>query len=371
VFRIITLDDLNSGEIFNNDSERNTWIFKANNVTDFAFAFSDHYLWDGVTATKTSVSDEKIFLQAIYPSDSTDFKNVAGISKNLVRYFSEELPGINFPNQSFIAFNNGRVGGGMEFPMMINDGSPDNIDRTVDLTAHEMAHQYFPFLVGTNEKKYAFMDEGWAVMIPFNFMEKFAGINTRLIGTVANYEMIAGTEDDIAPMIISNSLSYGSYRNAAYNRPAIAYEFLNDMLGDKLFVKALQEYIKRWNGKHPGPYDMFFTFNEITGQNLNWFWNPWFFDFGYPDLAIVKVEIENTNAKILIRKNGNVPTPVYLKIIYQDGSEDEIYHSTEVWKDGKEILEISVELTGILNEIQLGRLTIPDSNRDNNIYLAH
>ena len=371
VFRIITSNDLISGDIFNNHSKINTWIFKANSVTDFAFAFSDHYLWDGVTITKFSDRDEKIFLQAIYPSDSTDFKDVAEISKNLVRYFSEVMPGIDFPFTSFVAFNNGRTGGGMEFPMMINDGSPDSFDRTVDLTAHEMAHQYFPFLVGTNEKKYAFMDEGWAVMLPFNYMKKFEGINTRLISTVANYEIVAGTEDDIAPMIISNSLSYGSYRNAAYNRPAMAYELLNDMLGDKLFVTALREYIKRWKGKHPGPYDMFFTFNDITGQNLNWFWTPWFFDFGYPDLAIDKVEIENTSAKILIRKNGSVPTPVHLKLIYQDETEDEIYQSSEVWKDGKEIFEISVELKGILNEIQLGSLTIPDSNRDNNIYLVH
>jgi len=371
VVRMINSDDLNSSEIFNNSNGTNTWIFKAIDVTDFAFAFSDHYLWDGVTTTKTSMSDEKIFLQAIYPSDSTDFKDVAEISKNLVRYFSEEMPGINFPSQSFVAFNNGRVGGGMEFPMMINDGSPDSFDRTVDLTSHEMAHQYFPFYVGTNEKKYAFMDEGWAVMIPFNYMEKFAGINARLISTVANYEMIAGTEDDIAPMIISNSLSYGSYRNAAYNRPAIAYEILNDMLGDKLFVEALQEYINRWKGKHPGPYDMFFTFNDVTGQNLSWFWKPWFFDFGFPDLAIDKVEIENTSARIKIRKNGNVPTPVYIKLIYVDETEDEYYYSTDVWKDGNQIFEISVELTGILNEIQLGSLTIPDSNRENNIFLVH
>ena len=371
VVRIISSDDLNSDEIFNDDDEINTWQYKANNVTDFAFAFSDHYLWDGVTNTKSANSDEKIFLQAIYPSDSNNFKYVAGISKNLVRYFSEEMPGINFPSQSFVAFNNGRIGGGMEFPMMINNGSQELIDNTVSLAAHEMAHQYFPFFVGTNEKKYAFMDEGWAVMLPFNYMEKFAGINARLISTVANYEMIAGTEDDIAPMIISTSLDYGSYRNSAYNRPAIAYEFLNEMLGDKLFVEALQEFIKRWTAKHPGPYDLFFTFNEVTGRNLNWFWKPWFFDFGFPDLAIDKVEIENTTAKIKIRKNGSVPTPVYIKLIYVDKTEDEYYYSTVVWKDGNEIFEISVELSGLLNEINLGSLTIPDSNRENNTYLVH
>jgi aminopeptidase N len=143
------------------------------------------------------------------------------------------------------------------------------------------------------------------------------------------------------------------------------------MLGDELFVKALQEFIIRWEGKHPTPYDMFFTFNDVTGQDLTWFWKPWFFDFGYPDLAIDKVQSENNKAKILIRKIGNVPTPINLKMIYQDGNEDEYYYSTGIWKSNDLFFEIEIELKGTLNEIQLGSLTIPDSNRENNLYLVH
>jgi len=124
--------------------------------------------------------------------------------------------------------------------MMINDGSTDIWENTVALTAHELAHQYFPFYVGTNEKKYAFMDEGWAVMLPYKFMQKLAGINSRLISTVSNYEYLAGTEDDIPMMIPSLSLPYNSYRNSAYDKSSIAYELLRDMLGDELFLKLFK-----------------------------------------------------------------------------------------------------------------------------------
>jgi hypothetical protein len=371
VIKIITSDDLTSNKIYNNEDAKNTWIFKANNVTDFAFAYSDHYLWDGVKSEIKNINDENIFIQAVYPTESPDFNNVAEVSKNLVNYFSTVMPGINYPCPSLVAFNNGKSGGGMEFPMMINDGSPDNMESTIGLTAHEMAHQYFPFFVGTNEKKYAFMDEAWAVLLPFKYMEEYAGINSRLISTVGNYEYLAGTEDDIPPMVTSLSLTYTSYRNSAYNRSSISYEILRDMLGDEIFLKSLQIFINRWKGKHPTPYDYFFTFNNVTGQDLSWFWEPWYFDYGYPDLAIDEVQNENGRIKISIRNIGTIPTPVKLKIIYENETSEDIYYSAGVWKDKNEIFIVEVEQTAILKEIQLGDIIIPDSNRDNNIYLVH
>jgi hypothetical protein len=371
VIRIITSDDLNDSEIYNTYKATNTWKFKAASVTDFAFAFSDHYLWDGIRTFTDSLNDKQFFVQAIYPVESTDFNLVAEIGGTLVNYFSKIQPAINYPASSLVIFNNGRSGGGMEFPMIINDGSPDEIESTVALTAHEMAHQYFPFFVGTNEQKYAFMDEAWAVMLPFKYMQEFAGINSRLLSTVANYEYLAGTEEDIPPMVTSLSLPYVSYRNSAYNRPSIAYETLRDFLGDELFIRALKEYIHRWNGKHPTPYDFFFTFENVTGQNLSWFWKPWFFDFGYPDLAIKKVEAVDSKTQITIQRLGNVPIPIKLKLIYENESSEEIYYSADIWKEGIEEFKIEHETVQVLKEIQLGDVTIPDSNRENNIFLVH
>jgi len=370
VVRIITADDINSPYTFRSKTSTNTWIFKAADVTDFAFVFSDHYLWDGVNVEIDI--DKNVFVQAIYPEQSPDFHDVAGISKDLIINYSNDVPGINFPFPSFIAFNNGRTsGGGMEFPMMINDGSYDIKENTISLTAHEIAHQYFPFYVGTNEQKYAFMDEGWASTLPFNYMENLTGKNSRLIGSVKVYENIAGTEDDVPPILSSVFLSYSSYRNSGYDRPSIAYYFLYDMLSKEIFLEALQEFINRWNGKHPTPYDFFFTFNEVTRQNLNWFWKPWFFETGYPDLKIDDVSVNDKKVKIKIKKVGIVPTPVKVALTYEDDYKETFYYTTEVWMDGKDSITIEVELKGILKEITLGDISIPDSNRDNNLFVVH
>lgn len=372
VVRIVNSNDLNLMPVYKNDKNKNTWIYKANDVNDFAFALSDEYLWDGLKTLADSSNPKTVFIQAVYPVNSPDFPEVAEICKKLITYFSYEMPGIKFPFTSFVAFNNGKSGGGMEWPMMINDGSPDIIENTVALTAHEMVHQYFPFYVGTNEKKYAFMDEGWAVMLIFKYMEKLMGINSRLISNSGNYSYLAGTEDDIPAMITSHSLTYTAYRNSAYDRSSIAYETLRDMLGDEIFLKSLKEFINRWNGKHPTPYDFFFTFNEVTGENLNWFWNPWFFESGFPDLAIDKVmQTDDSKVKITIKKVGNIPTPVQLKVTYENGSSEEYYFTAGIWKEGDDIFTTEITIPDVLKEIELGDIRIPDSNRDNNLYLAH
>jgi hypothetical protein len=373
VIRIITKSDVeNSDIIYNDEEDKNTWHYKAENVTDFAFALSDHYLWDGVSVIRDTAENKKTFVQSVYPIDSPDFYEVAEISKELVKYFSIEMPGITFPFSSFVAFNNGGSnGGGMEFPMIINDGSTDLYENTVALTAHEMAHQYFPFYVGTNEKKYAFMDEGFAVMLPFKHMEKIAGFNARLANNVSSYETIAGTEDDIPPMIPSVSQSYTAYRNSAYNRSSIAYEILRDMLGDEVFLESIQEFIISWSGKHPGPHDLFFTFNKISGQNLNWFWKPWFFNFGYPDLKFERVTFEEGKANVIIKNNGTVPVPVKLELTYEDESTETYYFKADVWKESNNTFSTEISLNGILREIKLGDIYIPDTNRENNTFLVH
>ena len=371
VVRIITSDDIESSSVFNNDKSRNSWNYKADRVTDFAFAISDHYLWDGLRTVVDSNSNYSVFVQAVYPADSPDFHEVVEISKKLITYFSNDMPGIKFPFPSFTAFNNGRSGGGMEFSMMINDGSPEILEHTVSLTAHEMAHQYFPFYVGTNEKKYAFMDEGWAVMLIFKYMENMTGFNSRLARNVAVYQDLAGTEDDIPGIIPSLSQTYSAYRNSAYDRSSIAYEILRDMLGDKLFLESLQEYIHIWKGKHPTPYDFYFTFNKVTGQDLNWFWNPWFFEIGYPDLAIDKVSIQQGKATIKIESVGNIPVPIKLTVYYEDDSSEMFYYKADVWRSSIRTFITEIELTGILKEIRLGDINIPDSNRENNLYLVH
>ena len=368
VVRIIMEEDLAGGNIFNNSNEFNTWKFKADYVTDFSFALSDHYLWDGVSVIVDSATNRKVFVDAAYKIESEDFYDVADISIKSIQYFSFEMPGVPFPYPCLTAFNGS---GGMEFPMMINDGSASTLAGTVGVTSHEIAHTYFPFYMGINERKYAFMDEGWAVMLPFDFQERMVEENYPIRRNVSSYQRFAGNETEMPPMIPSVLLKGSSYRTAAYSRPGLAYDYLREVLGDELFTEALQEFIKRWNGKHPLPYDMYNTFNEVTGQDLNWYWQPWFFERGHPDLAIDRVVQQEEKIQVFISKEGSIPIPIKLKIVFEDGTETELNHTAAVWKNGNKEFIVEHPSDKPVKEIILGSPDIPDTDSENNLVVIH
>jgi aminopeptidase N len=169
-------------------------------------------------------------------------------------------------------------------------------------------------------------------------------------------------------MILSSSLKGNSYRPAAYTRPAMAYQELRNYLGDDKFKSAIQEYINRWHGKHPVPFDFFFTFNNVAGENLDWFWKPWFFELGYPDLGIKEVVKDNGNLFVTIEKIGSIPVPVSIKVHYLNGDEKIITRKIDVWKNKKEI-KLDLENETQIERIQLGGIEIPDVNSVNNYYV--
>lgn len=369
VVKIIKPEDLENKNITKGD-QAHSWVFKANKVPDFAFATSDQYLWDAATYKQKEKAAPDVFISSAYDVQSEDFYEVADISLASVRYFSEEMPAIPFPYPAITIFNGS---GGMEFPMMVNDGSMRRKSATVHVTTHEIAHMYFPFLTGTNERKYAWMDEGWAVMLPLGVQKQLAEYKP-LVQAVENYEQYAGHELEVPLMISSINLGGNTYREAyrnhAYYRSAVAYYLLNDFLGEELFLEALQAFISRWRGKHPIPFDFFFTFNEITGEDLNWFWKPWFYEKGYPDLSIKSVEIKKNKVEVLVRKNGRFPVPVQLNMIFEDGSSDMVYHSCDTWKEGHTVQAYSLDNPDQkkVKRIVLGSDTIPDVNDFNNYY---
>ena len=368
VVHIITQDDLEKGNI-TKENEKNTWHFKAEDVTDFAFATSNHFLWDAGSVVVDSKTGRRTLVSAAYRKQAEDFPEVAGIAMKSIKYFSTQIPGVPFPYPKLTVVN-GAPGGGMEYPMMVNDYSAPSNRRTVGVTSHEIAHTYFPFYMGTNEQKYAFMDEGWAETLPVEIQHKLGKYDpTEMIATV--YSRFAGNESDMPMMVPSTLLNGFSYVVSAYYRPASAYLTLKDMLGKKLFLKALHQYIDEWHGKHPIPYDFFYTFNKVTGQNLDWFWKPWFFEFGAPDVAIKNVTEENGKINIEVEKVGKIPIPVAAKIYYKDGSVDSTYNSAMIWKDGNKTYSIEFNSDKPFNKVEIGNKDIPDVNKKNNIYIKN
>jgi aminopeptidase N len=171
-------------------------------------------------------------------------------------------------------------------------------------------------------------------------------------------------------MIPSIQLRGSAYGIASYVRPAMAYTLLRDVMGEQVFRKALREYMARWNGKHPLPSDFFFTFNDVAGEDLAWFWKPWFYEQGYPDLAIQNVNMQPGAVEVTVQRVGNMPVPVHLRYVYEDGTSETHVEGTSIWKDGRRQTVIRKNTNKPIRLIDLGSLEIPDVNLDNNSWQA-
>jgi hypothetical protein len=363
VINIINKEDLAKGNIFNQETKYNIWHYKAENVTDFAFAMSGSYLWDAVSLRVEE--GRNVLISAAYNPDSQDFYEVAEISRVTIDMLSNDFPAVPFPYPRFTVFNGS---GGMEYPMMANDGTRYSKSSTVNVTSHEISHTYFPFYVGTNEKKYAWMDEGWAQVLPIKIQDSLAEGNDQAYRNVSRYLFNAGGEMEMPMMTPSNLLTYPTLGTASYFRPAVAYLILRDILGEEVFGNALREYIDRWKGKHPMPYDFFFTFNDVTGENLDWFWKLWFFERGYPDLAIKDVMHTGSKVKIIVERVGLLPIPIELKLIADDFSEIIIHNDASIWKNGDKEIIIKKDTNKKIIKVELGSILIPDVNKKNNVF---
>eukprot|EP01132_Coremiostelium_polycephalum_P017808 gene17808-21283_t len=154
--------------------------------------------------------------------------------------------------------------------------------------------------------------------------------------------MDPSTEEDQPVISLSSQLSGPGYGNNAYVKPSLAYLGMKDMLGDVLFKKALHEYMDRWNGKHPTPWDFFYSINDATKQDLNWYWNNWFFSNNYIDLAIEKVAIKGNQYTVSIKNTGGFAIPFDVKVIYEGGREEVLHQTPAIWKNNQKQVSVQV-----------------------------
>lgn len=363
VIRIITEEDYKNKSVLKS-SDKNTWHFIAENVPDFSFAACKSYLWDGVGA-KIDSDRNMVFTDAVYPIKNKFQDEVASFAKMSVEYFSNEWPAWPFPYPKITVFNGEQNrGGGMETPMMCNNGTYQNRIGQLGVTVHEISHTYFPFYMGTNERKYAWMDEGWATFLTYDLVKRSEPSEDELPGAVNSLNNSLGN-DFMIPMITpSYSVRTRGGGTMFYQQASVSYLILRDMLGDDLFKKCLHDYIYNWKGKHPIPYDFFFTFNRVAGEDLSWFWKPWFFEWGYPELSIKQI---NDNKEIIIEKLGNMPVPVDLKLTFEDGSGESFHKSAMAWKNGEGRVAFYNNTGKKIVKAELLTILGPDTNLKNNV----
>jgi hypothetical protein len=369
VIRIVGAQDYAGDSVIARPYGMNTWHFRASNLPDVAFALSDYYYWDASSVAIDSPA-RRVLTDACYQPQSEDFAEVAGFARDIIGFLSDSLPGVPYPYPAMTVFNGDTrgYGGGMEFPMIVNDGSSYSLSSAFDLTHHELAHTYFPFMMGINEHRYAFMDEGWASLLPSDLMAQRGYSSAPMAWNVMSYAGFAGNPEEEPLMTDANLLDGNAYYANAYYKPATAYHVLRGVMGDSLFKAALRTYLQRWSGKHPLPYDFFYTFDAVAGESLAWFWRPWFFETLGPDLALDIKRVKRKKVSLDVRNEGGLPLPIYLRITLDDGQKIRYQFPASVWKNGEQTFSFKEKMAAPVIEVDLGRGDVPDVDPDNNSY---
>ena len=344
----------------------NTWVWTARDISDVTFGLSDHYVWDAASVVVDAKAKRRASVQAAYADSTVDFRQSVKNAQFALGWFSNPAnwPGVAYPFPKMTAFQGFAD---MEYPMMVNDSPQQDPKFAQFVQDHEIAHTYFPFYMGINESRYAYMDEGWATTFELLIGRAENGQEAadklykqfRVNGWIRN----TNTAQDL-PIITPSSELKAGYGNNAYGKPSLSYLALKDMLGDALFKKALHAYMDRWHGKHPIPWDYFNSMNSASGQDLNWFFNNWFFSNGYIDLAVGPV----SGTSVTVNNVGGFAAPFDMQLEYTDGTRETLHQTAAVWRANQQQAVITVPKA--VKSVKLDGGIFMDANEKDNVSAA-
>lgn len=368
ILHIANEQEMKSG-IVTKQYDWNVWKFEAKNITDVCFGLSDHYLWDASSVIVDKKTNRRASIQAAYDIKGTDFVNSVKNNQYALDWFSNNWPGVPYPFSKMTAFQGFAD---MEYPMMCNDSQMGDPVFAQLVQDHEVAHTYFPFYMGINETRYAFMDEGWATtfeyLIGIAEHGKEAADNFYKEFRVKHYINDRSSEEDQPIITMSTQVSGAGYGNNSYGKASLFYLALKDLLGDDLFKKALHDYMDTWNGKHPIPWDYFNSFNTSTGKNLNWFFNNWFFTNNYLDIAVKGISADKK--MITVENIGGFAIPFDVVITYADKSKVILHQTPAIWEKNQKTAKIILKSAKKIAQIELDGGIFMDATPENNILLV-
>ena len=359
--------------------DKKTWKFIAENVRDFAFATSRKYILD-MMAVK--IGQDTVMAVSLYPREGNpmweDFSTITVVET--LKFYSDYT--FNYPYHKAVSVHAHRVG--MEYPMIcFNFGRP-NIDGSysddekfgmIGGIVHEIGHFFFPMIVNSDERQWAWMDEGINTFVQYLAEQEFGKKYPEIIYPYKNFpsdrgpaEMIVDymsvDQNYLAP-IMSNPENVYSLGPNAYGKPATALNILREtIMGRELFDYAFKKYSNRWKFKHPTPEDFFRTMEDASAVDLDWFWRGWFYTTDYVDIGIKEINQYYVSPnpseelkKLLIDEMG-IPRNSWRPLIFLDKFENDKENNKE-----KAPLDNSKLLNNYLNENyskeEISKLNIP------------
>ena len=338
-----------------------TWHYTATNVRDFAFAAGPNFRWD-------ASGYDGILIESLYRPAADKWPEVNRMGREAIKYFSEQWYRYPWSHATTVE---GPIEG-MEYPMLtFTPNSPAREDQQW-VIAHEFGHEWFPMTVGSNERLYPWMDEGFNSFIDLaNAAKYFSGtaygdsIEVHPLHLYADHAR-AGEEQPL----ITNPTQVHDLFWVGYQKPALMMQMLRyQVLGKDRFDAAFREYIKAWAFKHPTPADFFRVMRDESGMYLDWFWRSWIYTTARLDQAIDSVGARSDGgSNIYLSNRGTMVMPAELSIGFADGSQATVKLPIEMWNLGAEfVYRVPQKKRVGRAEVDPGR-SLPDVDRANNVW---
>ena len=314
-----------------------TWHFTARNVRDVAWAAAANFIWD-------ASGYDGVLIQSFYPPEANaDWARSTEYARHSIKHYSEKWFRYPYPTAINVA---GPVGG-MEYPM----------------------------IVGSNERLYAWMDEGFNTFINiYSTVAFYRDTAPRDRGNAIQWARFAATGLDVPSMLLADRVPPPLLGQAEYNKPATGLYLLREhILADTArFDAAFREYIRRWAYKHPTPADFFRSMEDGLGEDLSWFWRGWFYRTDVVDLAVdsarSRTDSTGTAALVYLSSPGGLPMPVDLRLTYANGVTEAVRLPVEIWFQGSHYtFRRLVPAEVVKVEIDPGQ-NFPDVRRGNNVW---
>lgn len=349
-----------------------TWKFKCINTRDVAWAGSTAFVWD---AARINLPGGKTAMaMSAYPTEvagSNAWSRSTEYVKGSVEFYSAYLYPYTYP----VAVNVAGIVYGMEYPGIVFCGMNATGGGLWGVTSHEFGHNWFPMIVGSNERKFAWMDEGFNTFINTLAEKKFNngeydGNRAMNAQTLSGNFFGPGSESISTVPEVARQLG-----TVAYRKPGFGLQLLREnILGPERFDSAFRYYVHQWAFKHPTPYDFFHCIENYAGESLDWFWRGWFLENWKIDQAVQNVQyIRNDATKgslITIANMEKLPMPVEVEVTEENGKKGRVKLPVEIWQHGA-VWQFVYNSTSKVTKVTIDPdNTLPDVNGKNNTWPA-
>jgi hypothetical protein len=342
-----------------------TWHFRAQHVHDVAWAGAPDFRWD-------ATSWNGILMQAYYefPKSGKAWEDAAEQTQWTIRQYSQLFFPFPYPQATSVA---GPVGG-MEYPMFVmvhyGNDDPASIFGTIN---HEHGHEWFPMIVGSNERRYAWMDEGINTYInTFALEARYPGQDV-FSGYLKNWSDAISQGTQAPLMTAPDNIDPAGLGAIGYRKPAaVLLTLRNHVIGAAAFDSAFRTYIRSWAFRHPTPGDFFRSIENSTGEDLSWFWRGFFYSTDVLDIGIDSVSTRTSDgqtfATIALRRNTSIPFPVRLRLAYSDGTTQDFSLPVNIWARGNRFDAILAVKGPVVGARLWPDPSVPDWNQSNNTW---